>query len=298
MRADNNGEGGILALLALILQKQRRDVDSMRRKTIVVLGLIGAALLYGDGVITPAISVLGAVEGLQVVAPAFQHLVIPLAVGILLGLFFLQTHGTAKVGRIFGPVMVIWFLTIGALGLREIMQAPGIIGALNPWDGLSFFLRHGTAAFFVLGAVVLVITGAEALYADMGHLGKRPIRLAWFSLVLPCLLLNYFGQGALILRDPSSAINTFYLLAPKAGQLPLIALATAAAVIASQALISGAFSLTQQCVQLGYSPRVQIIHTSKTDTGQIFVPEINRALAVGYIFVVLFFQSSSGLGAA
>ena len=298
MRADNNGEGGILALLALIMQKQRRETDSFRRKTIVALGLIGAALLYGDGVITPAISVLGAVEGLEVVAPAFQHLVIPLAVGILFALFFFQKHGTAKVGRVFGPVMIVWFFTIAALGVREIMLAPGIIAALSPWYGLEFFLQHGTTAFIVLGAVVLVVTGAEALYADMGHFGKRPIRIAWFGLVLPALLLNYFGQGALILRDPASAINPFYLLAPKGGQYPLIALATAAAIIASQALISGAFSLTQQSVQLGYSPRVQIIHTSKVDTGQIFVPEINRVLGLGCIFVVLFFKSSSGLAAA
>ncbi|MFL5489147.1 MAG: potassium transporter Kup [Gemmatimonadaceae bacterium] len=298
MRADNNGEGGILALLALILQKQRRDADSLRRKTIIALGLIGAALLYGDGVITPAISVLSAVEGLEVVAPQSQHLVIPLTIGILVALFFFQERGTAKVGRIFGPVMVIWFAAIGILGLREIFQAPEILAAANPWYGLSFFMQHGRAAFILLGAVVLAVTGAEALYADMGHFGKRPIRLAWFLLVLPALLANYFGQGALILRDPSTAVNPFYLLAPSALQLPLIVLATIAAIIASQALISGAFSLTQQCVQLGYSPRVQIIHTSHQDTGQIFVPEINRALALGCIMVVLFFRSSSSLAAA
>jgi len=298
MRADNNGEGGILALLALILQKQRRDADSLRRKTIIALGLIGAALLYGDGVITPAISVLSAVEGLEVVAPQSQHLVIPLTIGILMALFFFQERGTAKVGRIFGPVMVAWFVAIGGLGLREIFQAPQILAAANPWYGLSFFLEHGRAAFILLGAVVLAVTGAEALYADMGHFGKRPIRLAWFLLVLPALLANYFGQGALILRDSASAVNPFYLLAPSALQFPLIVLATVAAIIASQALISGAFSLTQQSVQLGYSPRVQIIHTSAQDTGQIFVPEINRALALGCVLVVLFFQSSSALAAA
>ena len=298
MRADNDGEGGILALLALILQKQRRDTDSFRRKTIIALGLIGAALLYGDGVITPAISVLSAVEGLEVVAPSSQELVIPLTVAILLGLFFFQKNGTAKVGRIFGPVMVIWFVTIGLLGLREIRMAPQILAALNPLYGLSFFAEHGTSAFVLLGAVVLAVTGAEALYADMGHFGKRPIRLAWFVLVLPSLLANYFGQGALILRDPSTATNPFYLLAPRAGVYALIALATIAAIIASQALISGAFSLTQQAVQLGYSPRVQIVHTSEQDTGQIFVPEINRVLAIGCIFVVLYFRSSSALGAA
>jgi len=298
MRADNNGEGGILALLALILQKQRRDADSFRRKTIIALGLIGAALLYGDGVITPAISVLSAVEGLEVVAPSSTDLVIPLTCVILFALFFFQKKGTAKVGRIFGPVMVIWFVTIGLLGIREIRMAPQILAALNPLYGLSFFAEHGMSAFVLLGAVVLAVTGAEALYADMGHFGKRPIRLAWFVLVMPSLLANYFGQGALILRDPSTAMNPFYLLAPKSGLYALIALATIAAIIASQALISGAFSLTQQAVQLGYSPRVQIVHTSQQDTGQIFVPEINRVLAIGCIFVVLYFRSSSALGAA
>jgi KUP system potassium uptake protein len=298
MRADNNGEGGILALLALILQKQRRDADSRRRKIIIALGLIGAALLYGDGVITPAISVLSAVEGLEVVAPQSQHLVLPLTIIILLGLFFFQQHGTAKVGRVFGPVMVVWFATIGLLGLREVLQAPEILAAANPLYGLDFFVRHGRIAFVLLGAVVLAVTGAEALYADMGHFGKRPIRLAWFLLVLPALLANYFGQGALILRDPSTAVNPFYLLAPSALQYPLIALATIAAIIASQALISGAFSLTQQSVQLGYSPRVQIVHTSQSETGQIFVPEVNRALGIGCILVVLMFRSSSSLAAA
>ncbi len=298
MRADNNGEGGILALLALILQKQRRDADTLRRKLIIALGLIGAALLYGDGVITPAISVLSAVEGLEVVAPSSEVLVIPITIAILLVLFFYQKKGTAKVGRIFGPVMVIWFVVIGFLGIREIMLAPQILAALNPWYGLRFFLEHGASGFVLLGAVVLAVTGAEALYADMGHFGKRPIRLAWSGLVLPCLLANYFGQGALILRDPSAAVNPFYLLAPRAALYPMIALATIAAIIASQALISGAFSLTQQAVQLGYSPRVQIIHTSQQDTGQIFVPEVNRALALGCIFVVLYFRSSSALGAA
>ena len=298
LRADNNGEGGILALLALILQKQRRDQDSNRRKLIVAFGLIGAALLYGDGVITPAISVLGAVEGLEVVTPAFKYLVIPFTIAVLAGLFFFQKHGTAKVGRIFGPVMIVWFSTIGVLGLREIMLAPQILLALNPWYGLKFFIDHGRGAFVLLGAVVLVVTGVEALYADMGHFGKRPIRIAWFALVLPALLLNYFGQGGLILRDPSASINPFYLLAPRLLLYPLIALATVAAIIASQALISGAFSLTQQAVQLGYSPRVQIIHTSSQETGQIFVPEMNRILGVGCILVVLAFKSSGALGAA
>jgi KUP system potassium uptake protein len=224
--------------------------------------------------------------------------VLPLTVVILAGLFFFQQHGTAKVGRIFGPLMVAWFFVIGALGLREILQAPQILAAANPWYGLSFFFEHGYAGFVLLGAVVLAVTGAEALYADMGHFGKRPIRLAWFFVVLPALLANYFGQGALILRDPATAINPFYLLAPSALQYPLIALATVATIIASQALISGAFSLTQQAVQLGYSPRVQIIHTSYQETGQIFVPEVNRALGLGCILVVLAFRSSSALAAA
>jgi KUP system potassium uptake protein len=298
MRADNNGEGGILALLALILQKQRRDADSFRRKIIIALGLIGAALLYGDGVITPAISVLSAVEGLEVVAPQSVHLVLPLTVIILFGLFFFQQHGTAKVGRIFGPVMVVWFITIGGFGLAEIFQAPQVLAAANPLYGLEFFIRHGHAGFVLLGAVVLAVTGAEALYADMGHFGKRPIRLAWFALVLPALMANYFGQGALILRDPATAVNPFFLLAPGALQYPLIALATIAAIIASQALISGAFSLTQQSVQLGYTPRVQIVHTSQDEHGQIFVPEVNRALGLGCILVVLLFRSSTSLAAA
>ena len=298
MRADNNGEGGILALLALILQKQRRDADSMRRKAIIALGLIGAALLYGDGVITPAISVLSAVEGLEVVAPQSQYLVIPLTVAILAVLFFFQRHGTASVGKIFGPVMALWFLTIALFGLHEIVLAPQILAAANPVYGVMFFVHHGRAAFVLLGAVVLAVTGAEALYADMGHFGKRPIRLAWFLLVLPALLANYFGQGALILRDPAASINPFYLLAPLSLQLPLVVLATIAAIIASQALISGAFSLTQQSVQLGYSPRVQIIHTSHQDTGQIFVPEVNLALGVGCVLVVFWFGSSSALAAA
>ncbi|HMG12691.1 MAG TPA: KUP/HAK/KT family potassium transporter, partial [Gemmatimonadaceae bacterium] len=298
MRADNNGEGGILALLALILQKQRRDTDSFRRKLIITFGLIGAALLYGDGVITPAISVLSAVEGLEVVAPQAQHLVLPLTVVLLAGLFFFQKHGTSRVGRVFGPVMVVWFFTIGALGLAEIFQAPEILFAANPLYGLEFFIRHGHAGFILLGVVVLAVTGAEALYADMGHFGKRPIRIAWFALVLPALMANYFGQGALILRDPTTSVNPFFLLAPSALQFPLVVLATVAAIIASQALISGAFSLTQQSVQLGYSPRVQIIHTSLQEHGQIFVPEVNRAVGLACILIVLVFRSSSALAAA
>jgi KUP system potassium uptake protein len=298
MRADNEGEGGILALLALIRQQHRRGDDMRRKQIITWLGLIGAALLYGDGIITPAISVLGATEGLEVVTPGFKYLVVPATIGVLAALFFLQRRGTDKVGKIFGPVMILWFATIGVLGLREIMLAPRILQSINPVYGVRFFIVHGYHGFVILGAVVLVVTGAEALYADMGHFGKRPIRLAWFVFVLPALLLNYFGQGALVLREPASAMNPFYLLAPRMLLYPLIALATAAAIIASQALISGAFSLSQQSVQLGFSPRVNIIHTSAREAGQIYVPEVNRALAVGTILVVLYFGSSSALGAA
>ena len=298
MRADNEGEGGILALLALIRQQQRRGADIRRKQVITWLGLIGAALLYGDGIITPAISVLGATEGLEVVTPTFKYLVVPLTIGILAALFFVQRRGTDKVGRIFGPVMIVWFATIALLGLREILLAPEVLIAINPVYGVKFFVAHGYHAFVLLGAVVLVVTGAEALYADMGHFGKRPIRLAWFIFVLPALLLNYFGQGALVLRDPANALNPFYLLAPRVMLYPLIALATAAAIIASQALISGAFSLSQQSVQLGFSPRVNIVHTSAREAGQIYVPEVNRALAVGTILVVLMFKSSTALGAA
>ncbi len=298
MRADNEGEGGILALLALIRQQHRRDVDTKRKKIITWLGLIGAALLYGDGIITPAISVLGATEGLEVVTPTFKHLVVPITIGVLAALFFFQRRGTDKVGKIFGPVMVVWFIVIGSLGFREIMFAPEILQAINPAFGFRFFLTHGVHAFVLLGAVVLVVTGAEALYADMGHFGKLPIQLAWFVFVLPALLLNYFGQGALLLREPASSVNPFYLLAPRLMLYPMIALATAAAIIASQALISGAFSLSQQSVQLGFSPRVNIIHTSAREAGQIYVPEVNRALALGTILVVLMFKSSSALGAA
>jgi KUP system potassium uptake protein len=262
MRADNRGEGGILALLALILQQERRRADSKRRLLLVVLGLFGAALLYGDGIITPAISVLSAVEGLTVATPAFIHSVVPISLVILFGLFTLQRFGTGRVGVLFGPVMTLWFATIAALGVMGIARQPEVLSALNPWHGVSFFLVHQHVAFLALGAIVLAVTGAEALYADMGHFGKRPIQLAWFALVLPALVINYMGQGALLLRDPTAVTNPFFLLAPHAFLIPLAALATSAAVIASQALISGAFSLTQQAVQLGYSPRVTIVHTS------------------------------------
>ncbi|MGE5749672.1 MAG: potassium transporter Kup, partial [Gemmatimonas sp.] len=298
MRADNRGEGGALALLALILQTQQRQTDNARRFLIISLGLAGAALLYGDGVITPAMSVLGATEGLQVIAPQFHILVVPATLIILFTLFLVQKKGTAKVGRVFGPVMTLWFLTIAILGMTEIAREPEILLAINPYHAFSFFTRNGFAGFVILGAVVLAVTGAEALYADMGHFGKRPIRVAWFCLVLPALMLNYFGQAALVLREPAAAANPFYLLAPRILLYPMVALATVAAVIASQALISGAFSLTQQCIQLGYAPRMSIIHTSETEHGQIYIPEVNRALMVGCLTIVIGFRSTSALGAA
>jgi KUP system potassium uptake protein len=298
MRADNRGEGGILALLALILQRTHRDDEARRRAVLVALGLFGAALLYGDGVITPAMSVLSAVEGLEVAAPSLKPWVVILTLVILSGVFFFQQYGTERVGKIFGPIMLVWFAAIAALGVVHIFDHPGVVNALNPIYGARMFIHHGARAFLVLGAVVLAVTGAEALYADMGHFGKRPIRMAWFGLVLPALLLNYFGQGALILTQPASIENPFYYLAPRALLYPLILLAAVAAVIASQALISGAFSLTQSSVQLGYSPRVNIVHTSKTEHGQIYIPEVNKALAVGCLLVVLGFRSSSALGAA
>jgi KUP system potassium uptake protein len=298
LRADNRGEGGILALLALLLQHGRRAEDKRRRVILVGLGLFGAALLYGDGVITPAITVLSAVEGVESSTPALAPFVVPITVVILLALFMVQRYGTGRVGIAFGPTMLLWFVTIAVLGLRSISQTPSVLAAANPWHGVRFFLVHGTAGFLTLGAVVLCVTGAEALYADMGHFGKRPIRIAWFGLVLPSLVLNYFGQGALVLRDPRASTNPFFLLAPPALHWPLLLIATAAAVIASQALISGAFSLTQQSIQLGYSPRMQIIHTSKLEAGQIYIPEVNKALMVGCLILVIGFRSSSGLAAA
>jgi len=298
MRADNRGEGGILALVALMLQRLHREADQNKKAAITVIGLIGAALLYGDGVITPAISVLSATEGLAVVEPFLSKFAIPLTLVIIFMIFFFQKKGTAKVGRVFGPIMAVWFVSIALLGTAEIMREPRVLRAANPWYALDFFALHGLHSFIVLGAVVLAVTGAEALYADMGHFGKRSIRLAWFGLALPSLILNYFGQGGIILHNPEAAANPFYLLAPRPLLYPLIALATMAAIIASQAMISGAFSLTQQCVQLGYSPRVTIIHTSKQEAGQIYIPEVNTALMLGCLAVVLGFRSSTALGAA
>jgi len=298
LRADNKGEGGVLALLALVLQREHRTSERRRRAIFITLGLFGGAFLYGDGIITPAISVLGAVEGLGVITPALNPFVIPIAFVIISALFFFQKKGTAKVGGMFGWIMLVWFATIATLGVMEIAREPQILAALNPWYAARFFLEHPQRSFVVLGAVVLVITGGEALYADMGHFGRKPIRIVWFVFVLPALLLNYFGQGALVLRTPAAVENPFYLLAPTGFVIPLLIIATSAAIVASQALISGAFSLTQQAVQLGYSPRVTIVHTSAREAGQIYIPEINKALAIGTLLLVVTFQTSTALGAA
>jgi len=295
MRADNQGEGGILALTALLPQ---RRANNARMPVLIMLGIFGASLLYGDGIITPAITVLGAVEGLKVATPLFDPYVVPVAVVILIGVFAIQRHGTHRVGRLFGPIMVAWFVVIGALGVVWLTRHPVVLTAIDPRHAVSFFREHGWHGFAVLGAVFLVVTGGEALYADMGHFGKRPIRLAWYALVLPALLLNYFGQGALLLEDPAAAAQPFFLLAPGWALVPLVLLATAAAIIASQALISGAFSLTQQAIQLGYCPRMDIDHTSHHEMGQVYVPQVNWALMVSTIIVVIGFGSSTALAAA
>ncbi len=298
LQADNRGEGGVLAMLALLMQRGQDGAGARRRRALVLLGIFGTALLFGDGVITPAISVLGAMEGLEVVAPDLAHLVVVATVVILFLLFLFQKKGTTRVGGTFGPITLIWFLTIGVLGGLEIARAPEILAAVNPGYGIRFFSDHGFIGFAVLGAVFLAVTGAEALYADIGHFGKRPIRLAFFSLALPCLLLNYFGQGGLLLRDPSAVSNPFYLLAPRSFLYPLLVISTLAAIVASQALISGAFSLAQQSIQLGYSPRLTITHTSAREAGQIYVPEVNHALMVGTLLIVVGFRSTAALGAA
>lgn len=296
LRADNRGEGGILAMLALILQKEPGKRSN--RFLVIAIGLMGAALLYGDGMITPAISVLSAMEGLTVVSDAFEPAVVPLSAVILVGLFVAQKFGTARVGAFFGPITLLWFVVLAILGTLSLVKHPGVLAAVNPLYALRFFQDVGAAGFFIMGAVVLVVTGGEALYADMGHFGKRPIRVAWLAIALPALLLNYFGQGALLLTDPTAIENPFFLLAPRALLYPLVALATMATVIASQAMISGAFSLTQQCIQLGYSPRMTITHTSAKEFGQIYIPEVNSALAVGCLLMVFGFRSSEALGAA
>jgi KUP system potassium uptake protein len=298
VRADNRGQGGMMSLLALVLQQERRVEDRRRRTILILLALFGTALLFGDGMITPAVSVLSAVEGLEVATPTFQPFVLVITLAILVGLFSVQRFGTARVGVLFGPVTLIWFVTIGVLGAAEIAREPQILGALSPHHAVAFFVHNGVEGFFVLGAVVLSVTGAEALYADMGHFGKRPIRIAWFAAAFPCLLLNYYGQGALVLRDATAATNPFYLLAPEWFLYPLVGLATAATIVASQAMISGGYSLAQQCVQLGYSPRLTIVHTSYKQAGQIYVPEVNKLIAIGCILLVLQFRTSANLTAA
>lgn len=297
MRADNHGEGGILALTALADESSPKRSRGARRALLLV-GLFGTALLYGDGVITPAISVLSAVEGLEVVAPALQSWVAPIAALIIVGLFVIQRQGTARVGAFFGPIMLVWFGTLSILGLLEIIKHPGVLRAVSPTHAASFIAGQPGLAFLALGAVFLVVTGSEALYADMGHFGRKPIRLAWVSLVLPALLLNYFGQGALLIADPAAIGNPFYNLAPGWARVPMIFLATGAAVIASQALISGAFSLTQQAVQLGYLPRMRIDHTSPREIGQVYMGTVNYLLMISCVIVVFAFGSSSNLAAA
>jgi KUP system potassium uptake protein len=296
LAADNRGEGGILALTALATPI--KIVSKSERWGLVVLGIFGAALLYGDGIITPAISVLGAVEGLNVATPLFAPYVEPVTIAIIIALFMIQSRGTAKVGQLFGPIMLVWFIVIAVLGIMQLARHPSVITAFNPIHGFNFFLREGWHGFLVLGTVFLVVTGGEALYADMGHFGKRPIRLVWYTVVLPALLLNYLGQGALLIENPAAAENPFYRLAPGWALYPLIVLATCAAIIASQALISGAYSLTMQAIQLGFMPRLRIEHTSSAEMGQIYIPGLNWALMIGCITIVIGFGSSSNLAAA
>jgi len=296
MRADNRGEGGIMALTALVAPAGGEARGG--RKFLVLAGLFGAALLYGDSMITPAISVLSAIEGLEVATPMFAPYVIPITIAILLGLFALQRHGTARVGTFFGPIVLVWFLVLAVLGVQHIAEDPAVFAALSPTHGVQFFLRNGVRGFLVLGSVFLVVTGGEALYADMGHFGRLPIRLTWFAVVLPALLLNYYGQGAMVIAHPETLEQPFYLMAPRWALLPLVGLTTVATVIASQAVISGAFSLTRQAVQLGYLPRMRILHTSDREIGQIYVAGINWVLMIASIGLVLGFRSSSRLAAA
>ena len=296
LRADNNGEGGIIALTALVSQSAEKG--KTRRMILVLAGLFGAALLYGDSMITPAISVLSAIEGLKIATPVFEPYIIPITIGILIALFVVQSYGTAGIGFIFGPITLTWFLTLGILGAIQIIQFPEVLAAMNPLQGVDFFLRNGWAGFFVLGSVFLVVTGGEALYADIGHFGLRPIRFTWFVVVLPCLLLNYFGQGALIISHPETIEHPFFYMVPDWGLYPLVILATIATIIASQAVISGAFSLTRQAVQLGYLPRLKVEQTSETQFGQIYMPAINWILMIACIGLVLGFRSSSSLASA
>ncbi|MDT7952341.1 MAG: KUP/HAK/KT family potassium transporter, partial [Acetobacteraceae bacterium] len=295
LRADNNGEGGILALMALA---QRGTKGARTRHILGLVGIAGACLFFGDGIITPAISVLSAVEGLQIVYPQFHYVIVPIAVIVIVILFAAQYRGTGQIGRVFGPVMCVWFLVLGALGAHQIAIYPQVLKALSPHYAFQFIVAHRWLAFVDLGAIVLTVTGAEALYADMGHFGRQPIKLAWLFFVLPALLLNYFGQGALVLRDPSALENPFYLVAPEAIRLPLILLATMATVIACQAMLSGAFSISRQCMQMSFMPRLTVRHTSLTEEGQIYLPQINAALMAGCLILVFAFRSSDALAAA
>jgi KUP system potassium uptake protein len=297
LRADNRGEGGILALVSLVSRYIPKG--SVKRKALIaLLGIIGAALLYSDGMITPAVSVLSAVEGLELISPKFVPYILPLSILVLVALFPSQAKGTTKVGRVFGPIIAVWFVVMGALGLRAIVASPGILAALNPLEALRFLGRNGALSFGVLGSVFLAMTGAEVLYADLGHFGRSPIRRAWFYLVYPALLLNYVGQGAYLLANPGQADNLFYRLAPTWAMYPLLMLATAATIIASQAVISGAFSLARQSVQLGFWPRITVKHTSDETIGQVYVPFVNWALLAGTVGLVLAFKTSGSLANA
>ncbi|WP_373807219.1 potassium transporter Kup, partial [Delftia acidovorans] len=296
LRADNNGEGGLVAMLALASQTVK---DKPRlRSVLLLIGIFGTSLFYGDGVITPAISVLSAVEGLEVVSPHFTKAVIPLTLVILFLLFWFQKHGTAGIGRFFGPITLVWFATIAALGIHQIAGHPEILAAISPHFAVRFIWDNPGTSFIILGAVVLCVTGAEALYADLGHFGKKPIRLAWFSVAMPALTLNYFGQGALLLANPAAVKNPFYMMAPAWALLPLVLMATMATVIASQALITGAFSVTRQVIQLGYLPRLEVRHTSVREAGQIYMPLVNWSLFVAIALAVVLFRSSGNLAAA
>jgi KUP system potassium uptake protein len=296
LRADNNGEGGLVAMLALA--SNAVTDKPLLRKFLLIIGIFGTALFYGDGVITPAVSVLGAVEGLEVISPKSKDMVVPLSLIILAGLFYVQKRGTGGIGKAFGPLTLLWFIVIAALGVSHIIQNPMVLSAISPTYALDFIVGQPKVAFILLGAVILCVTGAEALYADLGHFGKRPIRLAWFLVVMPALILNYLGQGALLLRDPSTVKNPFFLMAPDWFKIPLLVLATIAAVVASQALISGAFSVTKQVIQLGYLPRLQMVHTSVKETGQIYIGFINWSLFVAIVGAVVFFRSSGALASA
>jgi len=296
MRADNNGEGGIMALLALNLRKAK--IADNKKIYMIAIGFIGASLFFGDGIITPAISVLSAVEGLSIATDVFDPFIMPIAIAIIVTLFLVQKHGTAFVGKFFGPITLVWFLSLGILGIHSVIQTPVVLGMFSPHWAIQFIYHHPIMTFFVMGAVVLTVTGGEALYADMGHFGPVPIRLAWFFVVLPCLVLNYAGQGALLLRDPAAIENPFYLLVPQWALYPMITMATMATVIASQAVISGVFSLARQAIQLGYLPRLSIKHTSESEEGQIYVPFLNWLLLIAIIILILIFKTSSNLASA